>query len=68
MCALCGRPRRAYARRMPAEECVTHAWTLRVLEIAESGPWAEEECRTCGDERVVRPSWIDEVERFANRR
>ena len=37
---------------VPIDVCVAHEWTLRAVELADSGVWAEEACERCGDERV----------------
>ena len=37
-------------------ECLHHDWSVRALELAPDGVWTEEVCRSCGDERAVRPA------------
>ncbi len=37
-------------------ECLHHDWSVRALELARDGVWTEEVCRSCGDERAVRPA------------
>jgi hypothetical protein len=37
-------------------ECLQHDWSVRALELTRDGVWTEEVCRSCGDERAVRPS------------
>lgn len=36
-------------------ECLHHDWAVRALELTRNGVWTEEYCRSCGDERAVRP-------------